>query len=149
MSQKKTQLEKGGQMDGPQESLSVCDIMHSNANSIIERLESLLPANMQLYSELYMECLHSMQDLFGACYISENEILSRMGLSGKTIHLFSRYAEMITKLTTSQMEMSNNVQKMLVQNQITAIKTSDEFIRLMLDGYSKILAGSLNIMKRQ
>ncbi len=148
MAQKRVQSEKTDTTSSASTTISVCDIMHDGANSVIEKLESLLPVNMQMYSDFYTEYLHSLQDLFGACYIAENEILSKMGISQKALQSFGDYTKAVTKATISQIEMANNVQKTFLQNQISAIKTSDEYIRLMLDYYSKMLAGTLGVLKR-
>ena len=124
--------------------ISVCDIIYTNATNVIEKMESLLPTNMQMYSDFYTECLHSLQDLFGACYISENEILVKMGIDQKTIQSFDTYVKTITRSAIAQIEMSNNIQKTHLQTQILAIKTLDEYIRLTLDYYSRMLSGSSN-----
>lgn len=146
MAQKRLHAEKP---ELPAESaISVCDVMHANANTMIEKLESLLPLNMQMYSDFYAEYLHSMQDLFGACYIAENEILSRMGISQSTLRVFGDYAKSLTQSAISQIEMANNIQKTLLQNQISAVKVSDQYIHLMLDRYSRMLAGALGIFKK-
>lgn len=128
--------------------ISVCDTMHANANSIIEKMESLLPAKMQMYSDFYTEYLHSLQDLFGACYISENEIMSKIGISQESLQSFDAYVKAVTRSAISQIEMANSMQQTFLQNQISAVKIADEYIRLMLDYYSKILASSLDMMKR-
>ena len=143
MAQKKT-LEK---IDNGQD-ISVCDIMHENANSVIGKMESLLPANMEIYSDFYTECLHSLQDLFGACNIAENEILSKMGIDQKILQSFEIYSKMATKSAITQIEMANNIQQTYMQNQVSAVKTLDMYIHLMLDYYSKILSGSLDFIKK-
>lgn len=149
MAQRRTQQEKPEYLKDVPQSISVCDIMHGNANNVIEKMESLLPINLQMYSDFYTECLHSMQDLFGACYISENEILSKLGINQKVLQSFGDYTKAFTSSAISQIEMANNIQKTLLQNQISAVKVSDEYIRLMLgyyaktlDYYAKALAGS-------
>lgn len=124
--------------------ISVCDIMHTNATNVIEKMESLLPMNMQMYSDFYTECLHSLQDLFGACYIAENGILSKMGIDQKALQSFDTYAKTITRSAIAQIEMANNIQKTQLQTQISAIKTLDEYIRLTLDYYSRMLSRSLS-----
>ena len=123
--------------------ISVCDIMHANASNVIEKMESLLPTNMQMYSDFYTEYLHSLQDLFGACYISENEILAKMGINQKAMQSFDTYAKAVSKSTMAQIEIINNIQKTYLQTQISAVKTLDEYIRLMLDYYSRTLSNSL------
>lgn len=143
MAQKKT-LEK---IDSVQD-ISVCDIMHANANSVIDKMESLLPANMEIYSDFYTECLHSLQDLFGACNIAENEILSKMGIDQKILQSFETYSKMATKSAITQIEMANNIQQTYMQIQVSAVKTLDMYIHLMLDYYSKMLSGSLDFIKK-
>lgn len=143
MAQKKT-LEK---TDNVQD-ISVCDIMHANANSVIDKMESLLPANMEIYSDFYTECLHSLQDLFGACNIAENEILSKMGIDQKILQSFETYSKMATKSTITQIEMANNIQQTYMQIQVSAVKTLDMYIHLMLGYYSKMLSGSLDFIKK-
>ncbi|MDE1767433.1 MAG: hypothetical protein KGI27_14340 [Thaumarchaeota archaeon] len=127
---------------------SVCNIMHTNATNIIEKMESLLPANMQMYSDFYTECLHSLQDLFGVCYMTENEILPKMGIDQKALQSFGAYAKTAAGSAITQIEMANNIQKTYLQTQISAVKTMDEYIRLMLDSYSKMLASSLGIYRK-
>lgn len=143
MAQKKT-LEK---IDNGQD-ISICDIMHANANSVIGKMESLLPVNMEIYSDFYTECLHSLQDLFGACNIAENEILSKMGIDQKVLQSFETYSKMATKSTITQIEMANNIQQTYMQIQLSAVKTLDMYIHLMLGYYSKMLSGSLDFIKK-
>jgi hypothetical protein len=143
MAQKRPQPTKPDTAEN-KSTISVCDIMHNNATNIIEKVESLLPINMQMYSDFYTEYLHSLQDLFGACYIAENEILSKMGIDQKALQSFDTYAKTVTRSTIVQIEAANNIQKTYLQTQISAIKTFDEYIHLTLDYYSRMLSGSLS-----
>ena len=142
MTQKRPQPTKPDTVEN-KSTISVCDIIHANANNVIEKMESLLPINMQMYSDFYTEYLHSLQDLFGACYIAENEILSKMGIDQKTLQSFDTYAKTVARSTIFQIEMANNIQKTYLQTQISSIKTLDEYIRLALDYYSRMLSRSL------
>lgn len=143
MTQKRLEPINPDTVEGKQ-TISVCDIIHNNAASVIEKMESLLPTNMQMYSDFYTECLHSLQDLFGACYIAENEILSKMEIDQKALQFFDTHAKTVTRSAIIQIEMANNIQKTYLQTQISAIKTLDEYIRLTLDYYSRMLSRSLN-----
>lgn len=125
--------------------LSFCDIMHDGAAEIIAKLQSLLPINMELYSDLYMECLNSYQDLFGTCYIAEKEIEDTIGIDQNLLEHFDAIAKTYSKMIMAQIDMSSNIQKVYLQSGISAVKTSDEYIRLMLDSYSRMVSNSLNI----
>lgn len=129
--------------------LSACDIMHDGAAGIIEKMQSLLPINMELYSDLYTECLNSFQDLFGTCYIAEKEIEDTIGIDQKMLEYFDATAKAYSKLAISQIDMANNIQKAYLQTSISAVKTSDEYIRLMLDSYSRMVSNSLNCISNK
>ena len=129
--------------------LSVCDIMQTRANGVIGKLESLMPANMQMYSDFYAELLNSLQDIFGACNIAENEILSRMGINQNTIQAFSANTKAFTKSASIQIEIANNLQTTFLLSQISAMKVFDQYDHLMLDSYAKTLAATLSYLKKQ
>ncbi|MGI0073611.1 MAG: hypothetical protein ACREA3_07350 [Nitrosotalea sp.] len=124
--------------------LSVCDIVHDGAADIIAKMQSLLPINMELYSDLYMECLNSFQDLFGTCYIAEKEIEDTIGIDQNLLENFDVTAKTYSKIAMAQIDMASNIQKAFLQSSISAVKTSDEYIRLMLDSYSRMVSNSLN-----
>ena len=124
--------------------LSACDIMHDSAANIIAKLQSLLPINMELYSDLYMECLNSFQDLFGTCYIAEKEIEDTVGIDQNLLEYFDIVGKTYSKMAVAQIDMISNIQKAYLQSSISAVKTSDEYNRLMLDSYSRIVSNSLN-----
>lgn len=149
MAQKKEFQNKTESSDGGHFGISVCDIMRENANDVIEKMESLLPVNMQMYSDFYTEYLHSLQDLFAACYIAENEILSKLGISQQTLQSFGDYTKVLTQFVVTQVEVANNIQKTFLQTQISTIRTYDDHIHLMLDYYSKALAGSLFLLSKK
>jgi hypothetical protein len=124
--------------------LSVCDIVHDGAADIIAKMQSLLPINMELYSDLYMECLNSFQDLFGTCYIAEKEIEDTIGIDQNLLENFDVTAKTYSRIAMAQIDMASNIQKAFLQSSISAVKTSDEYIRLMLDSYSRMVSNSLN-----
>ena len=143
MAQRKLQPRKTKKITEKPE-LSVCDIIHDGAAEIIAKMQSLLPINMELYSDLYMECLNSFQDLFGTCYIAEKEIEDTVGIDQDLLEHFDTIAKTYSKMTIAQIDMANNIQRAYLQSNISAVKTSDEYIRLMLDSYSRMVSNSLN-----
>jgi hypothetical protein len=143
MVQRKIQVTKSKNSQA-RRNLSACDIMSNSATKIIGKMESLLPTDMQMYSDFYREYLHSLQDLFGACYISEKEIVDKIGIDPRVLEYFDSYTKAITTSTISQIEMTNNMQKAYFQSNMSAIKTFDEYVRLMLDYYAKMLSDLMN-----
>lgn len=52
---------------------SICDIMKSGTSEIIKKLEIQIPTYAQIYSDIYKEYLHTLDELYGVCYISEKD----------------------------------------------------------------------------
>ena len=56
----------------PEEKISICDIMKSGTSQVIQKLESQIPLKLQQYSDLYTAYLHTIDDLYGTCYLRNN-----------------------------------------------------------------------------
>ncbi|MDE1813688.1 MAG: hypothetical protein KGH87_00355 [Thaumarchaeota archaeon] len=120
-------------------SLSVCDVMRDNTNEVIMKIESLLPSYIEDFADLQEEGLRIARDFFGTCYIAEKEFLDNIGVDQKTIESFDRGFKMITKTTLSEIDMMRNFQKALVENTMSAMKSYDDYVKLALSSYAKML----------
>jgi len=132
--------------DDPQEkklesgpTLSVCDVMRDNTNEVIMKVESLVPAYIESFTNLQSEYFRIARDSFGTCYIVEKELLDKMGLDQKAIEGFDKYLKVFTKSAISEIEMANSFQKTIVNNTMSAMKSYDEYVKFMLSSYAKML----------
>ena len=128
--------------------ISICDIMKDNTTKIIKKIESQIPSYMQWYSDLYTEQLHSLDDVFGTCYIWQKQYFDRLGIDQKTMKTFSDYWSVLTEAVISQLEMSNNLQKAYVQTRITGIKSYNQYMHFVMDYYGKMLSQLMSSMNK-
>jgi hypothetical protein len=119
--------------------LSVCDVMRDNTNQVIMKVESLLPTYIESIANLQEEYLHIARDFFGTCYIAEKELLDKLGVDHKAIEGFDKYLKVLTKYTILDIDMATNFQKTFVINTLSAMKTYDNYVKLMLSEYAKML----------
>lgn len=119
--------------------LSVCNVLRDNTNEVIMKIESLLPTFIENFTDLQTEYLRIARDFFGTCYISEKELLDKMGMDQKAIEEFDKYLKVMTKYSISEIEITNNIQKMFVDNTMSAMKCYDDYVKLMLFSYAKML----------
>jgi len=119
------------------DAVSVCDIMKNNTSKIIRKMESQIPTYTQLYSELYTKYLHTIDDLYSTCYVSEKEFFDKLGMDNTTLGAFDAYWKVITDIALSQIELTSNFAKMYVQFRLSALDTYDKLIHLMMDSYAK------------
>lgn len=120
--------------------VSVCDLMKKNTSKIIKKMESQIPSNTQLYSDLYVEYLHSIDDIFGTCYIAEKEFFDKFGFDQNTLKTLDYYSNLLTNFYSSQIDIASNFLRTYVQLRISAIKSYDEYIHTMMDSYAKMLS---------
>ena len=119
--------------------LSVCDVMRDNTNEVIMKIEGLLPSYIESVTDLQAESLRITRDFFGTCYIAEKELLDKMGVDQKAIEAFDKYSKIITKTAVSEIEMANNFQKTWVDNTMAAMKSYDDYVKVMISSYAKML----------
>ena len=119
--------------------LSVCDVMRDNTNEVIMKIESILPSHIESFTNLQAEYLRIARDFFGTCYIVEKELLDKTGVDQKAIEGFDKYLKVFTKYAISEIEMASNFQKTVVNNTMSAMKSYDDYVKLMISSYAKML----------
>ncbi len=123
-----------------QDKISVCDVMKSKTSSLIRKMESQIPSYVQEYADLYAEYLHTIDDLFGTCYLSEKEFFDKLNIDQRTLKAFDNLSGFWEKTVTSQIELSTNFMRTYVQMRISAIKSYDKYVHIMMDSYAKMLS---------
>lgn len=119
------------------ETISICDVMKENTHEVIRKMESQIPVYIQLYSDFWKEYLHSLDDFFGTCYISEKEFFDKIGVEQNTLKAIDSYWKSWAKITTFQIDASTNFMKSYLQMRIGTIKSYEDFVHKMMDNYAK------------
>jgi hypothetical protein len=120
--------------------ISVCDIMKGNTSEIIKKMESQIPTYFQMHSDVYTEFLHTMDDLFGTCFIAEKEFFDKLNFDQYTLNLFDSYWKNITKMYSSQIDMSTDFLRAYSQMRISGIKLFDNYMHVMTESYAKMIS---------
>jgi len=123
-----------------QDKISVCDVMKSKTSSVIRKMESQIPSYVQEYSDLYAEYLHTIDDLFGTCYLSEKEFFDKLNIDQKNLKAFDNLWSSWEKISTLQIETSTNFMRTYTQMRISAIKSYDRYVHTMMDSYANMLS---------
>jgi len=144
----KNSTKKSMQRSNNQDRISACDIMKDNTSNVIKKMESQIPSYIQEYSNLYAEYLHTFDDLFGTCYISEKQFFDKLGFDQETLKTFDNYSKTLANFYSSQIEMSTNYLKVYVKMRISAIKSYDRYLHVMMDSYAKSLSQFNSVTKK-
>lgn len=93
-----------------------------------------------MYSDYYREYLHSLDNVFGTCYISEKEFFDNLNLDKNVLKMFSEANKTFTNLMTAQIDVYGNLFKNHLQVRLDTIRTWDSFMKMMMENYAKMLA---------
>jgi len=131
-----------------QDKISACDVMKVNTSKVIKKMESQIPSYVQEYSDLYAEYLHTFDDLFGTCYISEKQFFDNLGFDQERLKTFDNYSKTLANFYSSQIDMSTNYLRAYVKMRISAIKSYDRYLHVMMDSYAKSLSQFNSVTKK-
>jgi len=120
--------------------ISVCDIMKGNTSEIIQKFESQIPSLLQNYSNLYSEFLHTFDDLFGTCYITEKEFFDKLNIDKTVLKQLKTNSEYIKNRYLENIEITTKFLDQQVKMRISTMQTFENFARVMMDSYSKTLS---------
>ncbi len=123
---------------------SVCDIMKGNTSAIIQKMESQIPVNFQIYSDMYKEYLHMIDDLFGTCYLSEKEFFDKMNIDDRTLKIMDSYGKTYTEIYSSQIENYSSFLKWYSKMRTSGMRSYDKFAHVMMDSYAKMISDFSN-----
>lgn len=120
------------------ESESFCDIIKENTSIVIKELESQLPINFQMYSDIYKEYFHIIDDLFGACYLVESEMMEKI-IPTSNLKWIDAYGKYLTQISLKQIESYNKFLNWYSQMRIDGMKNYEVYAHSMIDTYGKML----------
>ncbi len=119
---------------------SVCDIMKGNTSAIIQKMESQIPVNFQIYSDMYKEYLHMIDDLFGTCYLSEKEFFDKLNIDDRILKIMDSYGKTYTEIYNSQIENYSSFLKWYSKMRTSGMRSYDKFAHVMMDSYAKMIS---------
>lgn len=128
------------QVSKKEEQISVCDLMKNNTSEILQKMEFQVPKYLQGYSDLYTKYLHSLNTLYGTCYVSEKQYFDKMGIDHKVLEPINEYWKFLKNLAIVQIEARSKFIEDYVQFRIAAIESFDKSMASALDYYAKALS---------
>jgi len=121
-------------------SISICDLLKNNTTKIIRKYETQAPIFVQMYSDYYNEYLHSLEDIFGTCYLSEKHFFDSLGIDEKTMSATDKFCEGFTETTISHIGMCTNFQKVQFDTMVSFMRSYDHFFHLGMDYCAQIFS---------
>ena len=129
-------------------SISVCDIFKDNTSKVIKKLEMQIPSHFQIYSDMYKEYLHVIDDIFGTCILSEKEFFDKMKIDRNLMKNIETFTNYFTGIGINQIENYDNYLKWYAQMRILGMKSYDQLVHTMMNSHSKTLTNFMIDFKK-
>ena len=120
--------------------LSICDLMRNNTFEILKKVEFQIPSYLQGYTDLFLKYLHSLNTLYGTCYISEKQFFDDLGINHKVLEPIDEYWNFIKNLTLVQIETNSKFIEDYIQFRIASIESFDKSVASALEYYANALS---------
>ncbi len=120
--------------------ISVCDLLKDNTTKIIRKCETQTPIYAQLYGNYYNEYLHSLEDIFGTCYLSEKHFFDNLGMDTKSLDAIDKFWRGFTETTISHIDMYTNFRTVQFDTMVSFMKSYDHFVHLGMDYCANIFS---------
>lgn len=125
----------------PDEStISICDIMKNRTSEIVKKMECQLPLTVQQYSDLYTAYLHSFDDMFGSCYISQKEFFDKLNIPQETLKEFDKYLESLSKSYQNWIDLGSKYGQSYVNAKLSMVKSYDQFVHIAMNSFAQTWA---------
>lgn len=124
----------------PIEKISVCDLLKTNTSKIIKKFELQTPAKFQQFSDLYTAYLHTIDDFYGTCYISEKEFFDKLNIDQGVLNSMQEYSNAFTETYLDQIDLYETYRQEIIQMQISSLSVFDNYLHIMMDSYAKTLS---------
>lgn len=121
-------------------SISICDVMKGNASELIKKMEMQIPTIAQIYSDIYKEYLHGLDEMYGICYISEKEFFDKLNIDQNTLHTIDNFWKSVVKTYSDQIDIYTNFMRNYGLYRVSSIKSYDNYYHIMIGIYAKLLS---------
>lgn len=132
--------EDGRSKHEQEEKLSICDIMKEDTSEVIKKLESKMPSMFQSYSDMYTRYLHTLDDVYGTCYIAEKEFFDKLNIDQDILKQFKQNSESIKNIYLESIEMSTKLFDQHTKTRMDAIKSFDAYMHTVMESYANMLS---------
>ncbi len=126
--------------DQQEEKLSICDIMKEDTSEIIKKMESRMPLMFQSYSDIYTKYLHTLDDIFGTCYIAEKEFFDKLNIDQDILRQIKQNSESMRKNYLENIDMTSKFFDEYVKIGMKSIESFDNYAHVMMDSYAEMLS---------
>ena len=111
-------------------------------------MEMKIPSHFQIYSDMYKEYLHVLDDIFGTCIMSEKEFFDKMNINKNLIKNIESNTNYLTDIWINQIENYDNYLKWYSQMRTSNMKTYDQFVHNMMESYAITLSSITNNLEK-
>lgn len=121
---------------------SFTDIIKENTSKVLRELELQTPTHFQIYSDMYKEYLHMMDNVFGMLVLSEREFIDRIGTDPKLAASLRRAAGKTTDDWLVQLDNYGEFLQWYAKTRSQGMKSFDRYMHSMISAHAQMVAST-------
>ena len=123
--------------------MSFTDITKENVSKILRDLELQTPMHFQIYSDMYKEYLHMLDNMFGLFIHAEKEIIEDPGITDpKMVQVFDRMTRATTDQWLTYLDNYGEFLQLYAKTRTESTKAYDKYMHDMINAWTRMLEGS-------
>lgn len=128
----------------PAQYLSVCDVWKDSVHKIVTKAEYQTPIYLQAYTQVHIEFLHCIDNLFGTCYLWQKQYFDRLGIDKGILDAYGKMYDSWVDQALRGMDAYANYKKLQADMVVDAMKVGNDMLHSWIDAYGRAVSFWLN-----
>lgn len=123
--------------------MSFTDITKEHTSRILKDLELQTPMHFQIYSDMYKEYLHMLDNVFGLLIHAEKKIIEDPGITDpRLVQVFESMTRAATDQWLTHLDNYGEFLQWYAKTRTQGTKAYDKYMHDIINGWTRILEGS-------
>ena len=99
-----------------------------------------MPSVFQSYSDMYTKYLHTLDDVFGTCYVAEKEFFDKLNMDQSFLRIIKQNSELMRKNYVESIDVIAKLFDKYIQMRMNSMESFDNYAHVMMNSYAKMLS---------
>lgn len=125
---------------------SLNDIIKENTSRVFKEMELQSPAHFQMYSDMYKEYLHMLDNMFGMLVRSEKEFIDKMGINSNMVSEIGYVAEKMTDAFLIYLDNCGDCLHLYAKARSEMMRSYDRYMHRAIDVFEQTMTNNAKCM---
>lgn len=129
-------------MPQKEEQMSLTDIIKENTSKVLKEVELQSPTHFQIYSDMYKEYMHTLDNMFSMLLLSEKEFIDKMNINPNAISEINRMTEKMTNSFLIHLDNYGDYLQLYAKSRSEMMRACDKHMHSAINLYTQIITNN-------